>query len=437
MGFGFRKSFGSGPFRFTVSPSGISSSFGVKGARVTSGHRGTFVTVSSNGFYYRQRVETANPSARTFVGTDQSIEQPIIDSVFQVPVAELISSNQNELIEKLNANASARNPGVLFALLSILGFFAFPSFPTKGILLVSTGLILSAIISYRFKLAHQHWIHYSLDDEATKKYFRVQDAISTLGSCARVWTLDTQISTGDVKRNAGATKLITRKLASVGATTTKGLAASIPFKSISSNGTVFHFLPDQILVFSGGRYASVNYSHLNISSFATRFVENEQVPGDSIQVDSTWQYVNKKGGPDRRFNNNRQLPILQYGEITLRTSEGLNVVLQTSNYEKAELFRSQLRDHVQTAVPNQQQSSGSKCPSRIQTEDTLLRCYDLLAIKRPSTLEQATLAHRQQAALYHPDKYEHLAPEMKVLASARMQEINEAYTRVRLDIAGA
>jgi len=45
-------------------------------------------------------------------------------------------------------------------------------------------------------------------------------------------------------------------------------------------------------------------------------------------------------------------------------------------------------------------------------------------------------AHRQQASLYHPDKYEHLAPEMKALVSAKMAEINAPYTLVKLDIVG-
>ncbi len=51
-------------------------------------------------------------------------------------------------------------------------------------------------------------------------------------------------------------------------------------------------------------------------------------------------------------------------------------------------------------------------------------------------MEQAAAAHRHQAMLYHPDRYEHLAPEMKLLAAAKMQEINAAYNRVTFDISG-
>lgn len=44
MGFRFRKSFGAGPFRATISKNGISTSFGVKGARVTKKANGNTMT---------------------------------------------------------------------------------------------------------------------------------------------------------------------------------------------------------------------------------------------------------------------------------------------------------------------------------------------------------------------------------------------------------
>lgn len=42
---------------------------------------------------------------------------------------------------------------------------------------------------------------------------------------------------------------------------------------------------------------------------SARFIEEETPPADAAVVDQTWRQVNRKGGPDRRFNNNRELPI--------------------------------------------------------------------------------------------------------------------------------
>jgi len=40
--------------------------------------------------------------------------------------------------------------------------------------------------------------------------------------------------------------------------------------------------------------------------------------------------VNKNGGPDRRFNDNRQIPICLYSEYTLTSDTGVYEVVTTS-----------------------------------------------------------------------------------------------------------
>jgi hypothetical protein len=47
-------------------------------------------------------------------------------------------------------------------------------------------------------------------------------------------------------------------------------------------------------------------------------------------VDKTWSYINKKGGPDRRFKDNRELPVCLYDQVRLASTSGLNEVIQLS-----------------------------------------------------------------------------------------------------------
>ena len=216
MGFGFRKSFGRGPFRFTFSPGGVSTSFGIRGARITKGPRGTFVTVSSHGVYYRHRLDSprqplpAPPVSEPELGAQ-------LDSVFHVPLAELFSSTSNELLQRLNANASTTNPAIFVSLLSggltlyALAYSSLPSFVAA--ILIAT---FAAFVSKRFKDAHTEGVHFSLDDATAAKYKAIRTAISALQSCSAVWVLNTTSSTSDLKRNAGAGTLVTRKTASIG-----------------------------------------------------------------------------------------------------------------------------------------------------------------------------------------------------------------------------
>ena len=90
-------------------------------------------------------------------------------------------------------------------------------------------------------------------------------------------------------------------------------------------------LPDKILIIRKNKVGALSYKNLNIKFNETRFIESEYVAKDAKVVDHTWQYVNKNGSPDKRFKNNRQLPICLYGVIYLTSPEGLNVELQVSS----------------------------------------------------------------------------------------------------------
>jgi hypothetical protein len=56
---------------------------------------------------------------------------------------------------------------------------------------------------------------------------------------------------------------------------------------------------------------------------------------DAERVGTTWRYVNKVGRPNRRYKNNPQLPIMQYGELSLTTQQGFNFIWQTSRVTAA------------------------------------------------------------------------------------------------------
>jgi hypothetical protein len=91
-----------------------------------------------------------------------------------------------------------------------------------------------------------------------------------------------------------------------------------------------HFLPDRLLVFDGARVGAVPYAHLNVTCDPTRFIEDGTPPRDARVVDRTWRYVNKSGGPDRRFKGNKELPVCLYDGLAFSSASGLNELVQVS-----------------------------------------------------------------------------------------------------------
>jgi hypothetical protein len=53
------------------------------------------------------------------------------------------------------------------------------------------------------------------------------------------------------------------------------------------------------------------------------FHEDGSVPSDSRVVGHTWLKANKDGSPDRRFADNYQIPIAEYG-LRITSGTGLN-----------------------------------------------------------------------------------------------------------------
>ena len=83
-------------------------------------------------------------------------------------------------------------------------------------------------------------------------------------------------------------------------------------------------------MFDARSAGAVPYTELVIERGPVQFVEDGSVPPDAKIVDHTWQYENKRGGPDRRFKDNRKLPIALYEDIRLKSSPGLNELIQIS-----------------------------------------------------------------------------------------------------------
>jgi hypothetical protein len=106
-----------------------------------------------------------------------------------------------------------------------------------------------------------------------------------------------------------------------------------------------------ILYWERGTFGSIAYNDFRVQQSFTRFIEDGFVPRDGTVVDRTWRYVNKKGGPDRRFNNNAQLPVMQYGVLVLTSSRGLNIHLNTSNPQLANVFANSWREYIASATP--------------------------------------------------------------------------------------
>ncbi|GGB22850.1 DUF4236 domain-containing protein [Mucilaginibacter rubeus] len=189
-------------------------------------------------------------------------------------------------------------------------------------------------------------LHYDMDEQFKQIYQQFNNHFGTFSRSARIWQYLNASPTNDYKRTGGAGKLIKRS-------PVRGIYGNrLPLPYFITNVAIPHlklsnlelyFLPERMLIKQGGTFAAVFYKNLYITGYTTRFIEDEMVPADAQIVDRTWRFVNRSGGPDRRFNNNRQIPICAYSEYTLRSDTGIYEVITTSKKGAMDTFSDFLR----------------------------------------------------------------------------------------------
>lgn len=198
-------------------------------------------------------------------------------------------------------------------------------------------------------------LNYWLDSEIKADFLKLHRCLLSLKNVNKIWHIDDAQHTWDWKRNAGVGSLVTRKSVQFQTGTPPFIQTNFKACGLRFENRGLFFFPDQILFFSGAAYFSVPYTSLSCETGSTRFVESETVPSDSIQIGQTWQYVRKDGGPDRRFSNNRQLPILRYGIVELKSGVDFNSELMLSNedlaYQIQEQIQSYLVEHQELFAP--------------------------------------------------------------------------------------
>jgi len=117
----------------------------------------------------------------------------------------------------------------------------------------------------------------------------------------------------------------------------------------NANGGELLIYPGFILYHvSDEAFALVDIHETTIEYSATAFIEEESVPADSKVIRQTWKKANKDGSPDRRFNNNYQIPVVAYGTIRITSKTGLNEEYLISNPNATQVFAKAFAHFIET-----------------------------------------------------------------------------------------
>jgi hypothetical protein len=172
-----------------------------------------------------------------------------------------------------------------------------------------------------------------------------------MAQCSAAWHIQARGDVHDAKYHAGASSLVRRHRTSVRKAEPPFVKTNVEIASIGVGLQTLYFFPDRLLVWDRRGVGAVGYANLQISVHPTRFIEEDAVPGDAQIVDRTWKYVNKRGGPDKRFKDNRELPVCLYEELALKSPTGLHEVVQISKCGPGRRFSDAVHQLARRTAP--------------------------------------------------------------------------------------
>jgi len=321
MGFYFRKTIKFGGLRFNISKSGIGVSTGVKGFRIGTGPRGNYVHIGTHGLYYRAslgsrkkrqgNISHVTPDNLRTNGTDLDFV-----NIESSDVTFIKDSSSAELLEEINKKLKKVSFWPFSVIFLLINLFA--------------GLAAAIILYLIDRKRKTTVLLYNIDEIMEAKLQSFYDAFDELKSCRAKWHLQAEAVTKDYKHFAGANRIIRRKPVNISDNCPKYMKTNVKVPCIPVGKQKLYFFPDRIFIYHGNKAGSLSYSNLKIQQQNARFIEKGSVPKDGTIVDYTWEYINKQGGPDKRFSNNRQLPVLLYSELRFSSDNGLNECIQLS-----------------------------------------------------------------------------------------------------------
>ena len=184
-------------------------------------------------------------------------------------------------------------------------------------------------------------VDFDMESEVGPLHLGMQEAFDRIAASHRTWSIQSSQQIDRVKARSFAGTVVGRRLTALSRTAHTLVSTAHPPLAWDVQGgrATAYFYPGFVLVAErAGGFALIDLVDLDVSAAYTNFTETEGVPTDSTVVGKTWAKANKNGSRDRRFANNKELPIARYGQLHLASSGGLNEAFMTSRAEPCAEF---------------------------------------------------------------------------------------------------
>ncbi len=200
-------------------------------------------------------------------------------------------------------------------------------------------------------------IEKDLTDNEKEKYSEFCDSFDDILDCHKIWIITSSVL--DAEAKSSVTYSIKREEVNFDVGAFNFIKSSFDTPILKDlHGYSYYIYPKYIikeLTFADFEVFPINT--IDIIYKKINFLEpyEDEIPIDTQIIEYRHKYVNKKGGRDRRYSYNPELPVVEYGEIII---EAFDLTFNISNSQSADKFVKAfniLRNEVDATSPKKQQ----------------------------------------------------------------------------------
>lgn len=180
----------------------------------------------------------------------------------------------------------------------------------------------------------------ALDAAAQERFQALRRAFIALSRAGRIWDVTARQDVDRVRERTIADTALDRQPVSFRLDRSPWLLTTGDALCLgNANGPDLYLYPGFVMLHGRGEtLALLDLRTVSLDYAPSRFVERDVPPGDARRIGTTYDKANKDGSPDRRFRDNRELPVMAYGRVHVHSSSGLHEAYLISDQAAAERF---------------------------------------------------------------------------------------------------
>ncbi|MCI5971443.1 MAG: DUF4236 domain-containing protein [Anaerococcus sp.] len=317
MGIRFRKSINLGKgFRINMSKTGLGFSWGGKGFRLTKTAKGNIrgtAYIPGTGLSYQKEFKNPlNDFGKNHMKDNKNKEGKTINKKSPIDFKNIQSTALEDVLESRKAERPYKLVGLILSVVGIFLFFINPLF---------IGLtIIGAILYFYKKNPEPVSLEYDFEEGSKEEYDLSNKLLAGILESDEVFLIN------DLENDLILDRSPLRLVKGL----PNGIDTNVDIISLKADGISISFLPDALLLAKNKDLKAIDYKDLRVDLRAEDFKEEGRVAKDATILEKTYKHTNKDGSPDKRYKDNPEVSLVEYGILQMENSD-LNLMIGFSD----------------------------------------------------------------------------------------------------------